>query len=62
MSEENEIVLEEKDYAWKDEQERILKKWADKALCFKMMHERAYRRFWCLNAWYSIPVIIIAFT
>ena len=50
----------EKDYAWKDEQEHILKKWADKALCFKMMHERAYKRFWCLNAWFNIPVIIIS--
>jgi hypothetical protein len=60
MSEEKEVKIEEKDYAWKDEQERILKKWADKALCFKMMHERAYRRFWCLNAWFNIPVIIIS--
>lgn len=51
---------EEKDYAWKREQEVILKKWADKALCFKMMHERAHRRFWCLNAWFNIPVIILA--
>ena len=50
----------EKDYAWKDEQEMILKKWADKALCFKIMHERAYKRFWCLNAWFNIPIIIIS--
>jgi hypothetical protein len=50
----------EKDYDWKSEQEFILKKWADKALCFKMMHERAHRRFWCLNAWYNIPVIILS--
>ena len=54
------IVIEEKDYAWKHEQEDILKKWADKALCFKMMHERAHRKFWCLNAWFNIPVIIIS--
>ena len=53
-------VVEEKDYAWKEEQEKILKKWADKALCLKMMHERAYKRFWCLNAWFNIPVIIIS--
>jgi hypothetical protein len=57
-TEKKEIV--EKDYAWKDEQEDILRKWADKGLCFKMMHERAYRRFWCLNAWFNIPVIIIS--
>lgn len=50
----------EGDYAWKKEQESILKKWGDKSLCFKMMHERAYKRYWCLNAWFNIPVIIIS--
>lgn len=50
----------EKDYAWKEEQENILKKWADKALCFKMMHEKAHKRYWCLNAWFNIPIIIIS--
>lgn len=59
MSQEN-TKEEEKDYSWKNEQEQILKKWADKALCLKMMHERAYKRFWCLNAWFNIPVIIIS--
>ena len=53
-------ITEEKEYAWKEEQEQILKKWADKALCFKMMHERAHKRYWCLNAWFNIPVIIIS--
>jgi hypothetical protein len=51
---------DEKDYEWKDEQEKILKKWADKSLCFKMMHEKCYRKYWCLNAWFNIPVIIIS--
>ena len=50
----------EKDYNWKDEHETILKGWGDKSLCFKMMHERANKRFWCLNAWFNIPVIIIS--
>lgn len=50
----------EKDYSWKKEQEQILKKWADKSLCFKMMHERSYKKYWCLNAWFNIPVIIIS--
>jgi len=53
-------MSEEIDYPWKEEQERILKKWADKGQCFKAMHERAYKRFWCLNAWFTIPVIIMA--
>ncbi len=51
---------EEKEYAWKSEQENILKKWADKSLCFKIMHERANKKYWCLNAWFNIPVIIIS--
>lgn len=59
-NEKNPVIIEEKDYAWKDDQERMLKKWADKALCFKMMHERANKRYWCLNAWFNIPVIIIS--
>jgi hypothetical protein len=50
----------EKEYAWKSEQETILKQWSEKALCYKMMHERSYKRFWCLNAWFNIPVIIIS--
>jgi hypothetical protein len=54
------IPIVEKDYSWKKEQEQILKKWADKSLCFKMMHERAYKKYWCLNAWFNIPVIIIS--
>ena len=50
----------EKNYSWKKEQEHILKKWADKALCFKIMHERANKKYWCLNAWFNIPIIIIS--
>ena len=51
---------EEKDYSWKYDQEHIIKKWGDKALCFKIMHDRAYKKYWCLNAWFNIPIIIIS--
>lgn len=57
---EQSVVAVEKDYSWKEEQELILKKWADKAVCFKMMHERANKKYWGLNAWFNIPVIIIS--
>jgi hypothetical protein len=62
MSENNNTPapIVEKDYSWKNEQEQILKKWGDKSVCFKMMHERAYKKYWCLNAWFNIPVIIIS--
>jgi hypothetical protein len=56
----NNIIVEEKDYPWKEEQENILKKWGDKAICFKLMHDRSYKKYWCLNAWFNIPVIIIS--
>lgn len=45
---------------WKKEQEEILKKWGDKALCYKIMHDKAYKKYWCLNAWFNIPIIIIS--
>jgi hypothetical protein len=49
-----------KEVKWNDENELILKKWADKGLCFKTMHDRSTKKYWCLNAWFSIPVIIIS--
>jgi hypothetical protein len=45
---------------WTYNHEMILKKWADKALIFKLMHEKSYKKYWCLNAWFQIPVIIIS--
>jgi len=49
-----------KETKWRDENERILKSWADKAQCYQMMHDRAHKRYWCLNAWFTIPVIIFS--
>lgn len=49
-----------KKHTWKKEQEDILKKWADKALCYKTMHDKATKKYWCLNAWFNIPVIILS--
>jgi hypothetical protein len=45
---------------WQEDNERILKTWADKAQCFQVMHNRAHKRYWSLNAWFSIPVIIFS--
>ena len=45
---------------WSDDQEKILKSWGDKASCYKLMHDRAHKRFWSLNAWFSIPIIIFS--
>ena len=45
---------------WKIEEEMILKSWSEKASCFQVMHDRSFKRFWCLNAWFAVPVIIIS--
>ena len=45
---------------WNIEQESILKGWSDKASCYKLMHDRSHKRYWCLNAWFSIPIIIFS--
>lgn len=45
---------------WRIENEKILKSWCDKSICYQIMHDRAHKRYWCLNAWFAIPVIIIS--
>ena len=30
---------------WKHEEEKILKEWADKALCFRWLHSKAQQRY-----------------
>ena len=45
---------------WRPEQEDILKKWADKAMCYKAMHDKSIKKYWCLNARFNIPVIILS--
>ena len=52
--------IKKKKSVWKSEQEDILKVWADKALCYKAMHDRSTKKFWCLNAWFNIPIIILS--
>jgi hypothetical protein len=49
-----------KSVKWQGDNEKILKTWADKSQCFQVMHNRAHKRYWCLNAWFSIPVIIFS--
>ena len=57
---ENKTIGKTKKSIWRDEQEDILKKWADKALCYKSMHDRCVKKYWCLNAWFNIPIIILS--
>jgi len=45
---------------WTCEHEQILIEWADKAMCYRWLHSKANAMYSSLNAWYTIPVIIIS--
>jgi hypothetical protein len=45
---------------WTQEHEKILIEWADKAMCYRWLHSRANVLYSSLNAWYTIPVIVIS--
>lgn len=45
---------------WTPEHEQILIEWADKAMCYRWLHSKSNAMFSRLNAWYTIPVIIIS--
>jgi hypothetical protein len=45
---------------WTPEHELILIEWADKAMCYRWLHSKANTMYSALNAWYTIPVIIIS--
>nr|QFG74223.1 MAG: hypothetical protein [Megaviridae environmental sample] len=48
-----------RDY-WKEEEELLLKAWADKAQCYQWMHSKSREVYQRKNALYTIPVIIIS--
>ena len=45
---------------WTSEHEQILVEWADKAMCYRWLHTKSHAMFSNLNAWYTIPVIVIS--
>ena len=61
---ENDVVAPEAPQAvtieWTPEHEGILIEWADKAMCYRWLHSKSYNLYARLNAWYTIPVIIIS--
>lgn len=55
------IVLSNDDRQfWKEEEEKILEEWADKAQCFEWMHNKTHTIYKKKNGYYTIPVIIIS--
>jgi hypothetical protein len=45
---------------WSIQHEKILIDWADKATCYKWLHEKTTREFAKKNRWFTIPVIIMS--
>lgn len=45
---------------WTPEHEKILIEWSDKAMCYRWLHSRSNTLYSKLNAWYTIPVIVIS--
>jgi hypothetical protein len=65
LSETNIIVDQEKTETmdkveWTPEHETILIEWADKAMCYRWLHSKSNALYSSLNAWYTIPVIVIS--
>ena len=56
------IVIENNDdrQFWKEEEEKILEEWADKAQCFEWMHHKTHNIYKRKNGYYTIPIIIIS--
>lgn len=45
---------------WRREHESILKKWGEKALCYRWLHDKAYKKFWNITISFNIPTIILS--
>ena len=45
---------------WSSQHDKILVDWADKATCYKWLHEKTTREFARKNRWFTIPVIIMS--
>ena len=45
---------------WHEEHENILADWADKAMCFRWLHNRSNQKFNRLNTIFTIPVIVLS--
>ncbi len=52
--------MEEKRNYWKEEEEILLKDWADKAQCYELLHSKSHAIYKKRHAYFVIPVIIIS--
>jgi hypothetical protein len=56
----DEFLTYKNNIEWTTEHENILIEWADKAMCYRWLHSKSNTLFSSLNAWYTIPVIVIS--
>jgi len=56
----NQLDIIQPHIEWTPEHENILIEWADKAMCYRWLHSKSNLMYGALNAWYTIPVIIIS--
>lgn len=45
---------------WGNSEEDLLAKWADKATCYRWMHEKAQKKFYSSNLYMTLPVIVLS--
>lgn len=45
---------------WGNSEEDLLAKWADKATCFRWMHEKAQKKYYGANLYMTLPVIVLS--
>lgn len=45
---------------WGNSEEDLLAKWADKATCYRWMHEKAQKKFYSANLYVTLPVIVLS--
>jgi hypothetical protein len=61
-TEPNQLIIPPNDInvEWTLEHEKLLIEWADKSMCYRWLHSHANAMYSSLNAWYTIPVIVIS--
>jgi hypothetical protein len=45
---------------WTKQQENLMAEWADKAGCYRWLHDRCEKKYSMMNMWITIPVIILS--
>jgi hypothetical protein len=45
---------------WRKEHEIILKKWGERALCYRWLHDKSYKKYWNITISFNIPTIILS--